>query len=61
MAEIVKKATRDSFGEAVTKLAETYPKSSCWMQTLLLQPKPAYSKRHIPIGSSIAALQRATW
>ena len=25
MAEIVKKATRDSFGEAVTKLAETYP------------------------------------
>lgn len=25
MAEIVKKATRESFGEAVTKLAEKYP------------------------------------
>ena len=59
MAEIVKKATRESFGEAVTKLAEKYPEIVVLDADLAAATKPARSKRHTPIASSTAASLRA--
>ncbi len=58
MAELQKKATRESYGETLRDLAEKYRNWLFWMLTWLPQPKPASSRKHIRSVSSTAALPR---
>ena len=46
MAELKKKATRESYGEALAELAISTITSMFLTQTLLLQQKQVYSKRN---------------
>lgn len=44
MAELKKKATRESYGEALAELGDKYDNLYVLTQTLLLQQKQVYSK-----------------
>lgn len=46
MAELKKKATRESYGEALAELGDKYDNLYVLTQTLLLQQKQVYSKRN---------------
>ena len=46
MAELKKKATRESYGEALAELGDKYENLYVLMQTLLLQQKQVYSRRN---------------
>ena len=46
MAELKKKATRESYGEALAELGDKIGTSMFLTQTLLLQQKQVYSKRN---------------
>lgn len=58
MAEVIKKATRESYGEALTELADKYPILLCLTQTLRRLQKQEYLKRLIRKDFLIAELQR---
>lgn len=60
MAEMVKKATRESFGEALTALAETNPDIVVLDADLAEATKPASSKRSTPNALLTAASRSAT-
>ena len=60
MAEMVKKATRESFGEALVQLAQENPDVVVLDADWLRPPRPVPLKRHIPTALSTAALPSAT-
>ena len=58
MAEVMKKATRDSYGEALVELGQENPNIVVFDADLAGAPRPAYSKRPSRTASLIAALLR---
>jgi transketolase len=59
MAEMVKKATRESFGEAVTELAAEYPDVVVLDADLAAATKTGIFKKNIRNASSTAASPNA--
>ena len=60
MAEMIKKATRESYGEALVELADQYPDMVVLDADLAAATKPACLKKHIRIASLTAELRRQT-
>lgn len=58
MAEVIKKATRESYGEALTELADKYPDLIVLDADLAAATKQEYLKRLIRKDFLIAELQR---
>jgi len=61
MAEVKKIATRESYGNALAELGKEYPNLVVYMQILLQQLRPAFSKRHFRIDILTVVSQSVTW
>ena len=60
MADVIKKATRESYGEALAELSSVYPDLSFSMPTLLRLQRQAFSRKPAPKDFSTAVLPRLT-
>lgn len=58
MADIIKKATRESYGEALAELGDKYENLFVLDADLQLQQKPEFSKRSFLTDFLTAVLQR---
>lgn len=58
MSDIIKKATRESYGEALTELAEKYPELVVLDADLLPLQRQVFLRRLIPKDFLTAVLQR---
>ena len=56
--ETKKKATRESYGEALRDLQKPMRIWSYWMQTLQLQPRRVFLRKHIRNGFLTVVLQK---
>ena len=60
MADLVKKATRESYGEALAALGDKYENSMSLTPTLPAPPRPASLRKSSRTGISTAESQRRT-